>query len=531
MSKSRFGLLNQVESISLEAKKRMIRKYNSDKSSGNSNYPANIKDFVYDPNNDPTILDDGEKQFAYGVLIDFRDGKKTDEDGVVTRIGNMDFHRTLPCHTHAGQVYDIVNKQVVCKLNPEDWNLPYDGKTAAEIKAAMETPTNTIEIHVDKFYCSSKVLHRNSNGNPDLFKVMFSPVKLNSNYFEVKEQAIDFRKDRLVKIDNDWRPVANLAEPNNASLLGGTQRYTNNAISITANNNGKVPITNISRVNMRNFAQDGRYMMNYYSYQYVLYWAFVIEYATLNSQKEVINELDVNGFHQGGLGIGMTSINEIITSWTRGDYYFDSDNASYSRPTVRNIGVTNSIGNGSGEIVTQENGRTYHQNRYRGFEFPFGDICLFVDGCGCFIVKEFVGVDGENNEIKKEYIHYYLTNNPDNYVDTPSKVKEKMELVGKVEPHSNSYSYDDGYLACAVIADKALLIPCETVGADGNSYFCDYQYGGGDFTDEDQTTGIINIGGNADNRDGTGLANFIVNKPASSGYDYFGFSFMRFIND
>lgn len=157
MGKSRFGLLNQVESISLDTKKRMIKKCNNEKASKAGNYPNDIRDFVYDPNNDPTILDDGEKQYAYGVLIDFRDGKKTDEDGTVTRIGNMDFHRTLPCHTHAGQVYDIVNKQVVCKLNPEDWNLPYDGKTAAEIKAAMETPTNTIEIHVDKFYCSSKV--------------------------------------------------------------------------------------------------------------------------------------------------------------------------------------------------------------------------------------------------------------------------------------------------------------------------------------------------------------------------------------
>ena len=531
MGKSRFGLLDQVESISLEAKKRMAKKCNNEKASKAGNYPSNIKDFVYDPNNDPTIVDDGEKQYAYGVLIDFRDGKKTDEDGVVTRIGNMEYHKTLPCHTHAGQVYDIVNKQVVCKLNPEDWNLPYDGKTAAEIKAAMETPTNTIEIHVDKFYCSSKVLHRNSNGNPDLFKVMFSPVKLNSNYFEVKEQAIDFRKGRLVKINNDWRPVANLATPNNASLLGGAQGYENDAISIKANNNGKVPITSISRIDMRNFAQDGRYMMNYYSYQYVLYWAFVIEYATLNSQKEVISELDVNGFHQGGLGIGMTSTDENITNWTNSDYYFNSDNVSKSRPTVRNIGVTNSIGNGSGEIIIQENGHTYHQNRYRGFEFPFGDIRLFMDGCGCFAVKEVVGIDGEDNEVKKEYIHYYLTNNPDNYVDTPSEVKERMELIGKIEPYSNSYGYDDGYLAGIVVGDKALLIPCETAGADETNYFYDYQYGAGDFTDEEETTGIIDMGGSASYDANAGLASFDAVDAASAAHYDCGFSFMRFIAD
>ena len=530
MSKSRFGLLNQVESISLETKKRIIKKCNSNKGSGNSNYPADIKDFVYDPNNDPTILDDGEKQYAYGVLIDFRDGKKTDEDGTVTRIGNMDFHRTLPCHTHAGQVYDIVNKQVVCKLNPEDWNLPYDGKTAAEIKAAMETPTNTIEIHVDKFYCSSKVLHRNNNGNPDLFKVMFSPVKLNSNYFEVKEQAIDFRKGRLVKIDNDWYPVANLATPNNASLLGGAQGYTNNAISIIANNNGKVPITKLSRINMRNFAQDGRYMINYYSYQYVLYWAFVIEYATLNSQKEVISELDTNGFHQGGLGIGMTCTDEYITTWTNSDYYFSLNNVSKSRPTVRNIGVTNSIGNASGEIVTQENGHTYHQNRYRGFEFPFGDIRLFIDGCGCFIVKETVGYDEDDNEIKKDYIHYYLTNNPDNYVDTPSQVKEKMELVAKIEPYSNFYSFDDGNLGNIVVNDKALLIPCETIDIDENSCFYDNQYGAGECSDDDSVTGIITMGGDASEEATAGLAYFSVSV-ASYSDNSFGFLFMRFIND
>ena len=86
MGKSRFGLLNKVESISLDTKKRMIKKCNDEKASKAGNYPANIKDFIYDPNNDPTILDDGEKQFAYGVLIDFTEGKSSPD---LVRIGNM----------------------------------------------------------------------------------------------------------------------------------------------------------------------------------------------------------------------------------------------------------------------------------------------------------------------------------------------------------------------------------------------------------------------------------------------------------
>lgn len=531
MIKSRFGLLDQVESISLEAKKRMVKKCNNEKASKGDNYPSDIKDFVYDPNNDPTILDDGEKQFAYGVLIDFRDGKSTDEDGVVTRIGNMEYHKTLPCHTHAGQVYDIVNKQVVCKLNPEDWNLPYDGKTAAEIKAVMETPTNTIEIHVDKFYCASKILHRNVYGNPDLFKIMFSPVQINSNYFEVKEQAIDFRKCRLVKANNKWYPVANLADPNDNTLIGGSQGISGTSPSIRSNNNGKVPITSISRINMRNFVRDGRYMMNYYSYQYILYWAFVIEYATLNSQKAVNTELDINGFHQGGLGIGMTSFNERIDTWEDSDYFFSSNDNSKSRPTVRNIGVTNSLGNGSGEIVVQENGHTYYQNRYRGFEFPFGDIRLFVDGCACFASKEVIGTDNENNEINKNYIYYYLTNNPTNYVDTIHLAKTRMEFVAKTEYTSNFYNFNSGYFGKAVIDNKALLIPCETINASGNKYFYDSQYGGGNATDETTNPDIISVGGVAYDGAPAGLAYFGAYSAATSASYYYGFSFMRFIEN
>ena len=57
MGKSRFGLLDQVESISLEAKKRMVKKCNNEKASKAGNYPANIKDFVFSLSGSVTLVD------------------------------------------------------------------------------------------------------------------------------------------------------------------------------------------------------------------------------------------------------------------------------------------------------------------------------------------------------------------------------------------------------------------------------------------------------------------------------------------
>lgn len=489
-----------------------------------------IDDYTYNVNDDSEILDMGEKEYAYGVLVDFTKGRSDEDPGFITRIGNMDFHRTLPCHTHRGQIYNLVDKKVIATLNPDNWNLATDEFTADEIQEMMENPVNTIEIHTDKFYVTSKVFKRNSNGNPVKFKVMFSPVKVNDRYIEVKEQANDFRKGRMVYLEDtdSLSFAANLAD--DEFTYGGMLQYKEG--EVTANYNGQVPATGINRIQVRELCRNtDRECMNYYSYMYILYWAFVIEYCTLNCKKEVIAELDENGYHQGGLGIGMTSIDEQITS---GVNYWHNNNTPNPECTARHIGVTNSLGNRSGEIVVEENRHTYHQNRYRGFEFPFGDIFGIYDGVGGFnITQENFRTYKDDNWVDDfdVIIAYYLTNNPDNYYDAPSEVMANMECVATMPSYHKGNMYDDGSFKLAVIGDSGLLIPCETNIDYGYTIdFCASQYGAGDYFLTKEYCAVPWVGGDADDDSCAGLAYFNAADAAHASYNG-GCSGSRFIAD
>lgn len=102
-----------------------------------------------------------------------------------------------------------------------------------------------------------------------------------------------------------------------------------------------------------------------YDYAVDLYWLFLVEYANRNSQAAVNNSLTPEGYRQGGLGMGCTYVDSI---------------SNY--PAVTN-GVTNSLGNNSGEIsgVTPLSGSgTATVNSYRGIENPFGNLYTFYDG-------------------------------------------------------------------------------------------------------------------------------------------------------
>lgn len=527
--KTRFGVLD-TSYLSKRHKKAILKESKIIHDAIDS---VPIEDYVYSINNDPEILDAGEKEYAYGVLIDFTKGRSDEDPGFITRIGNMDFHRTLPCHTHRGQIYNLVDKEVIAILNPDDWNAATDEFSADEIKEMMENPANTIEVHTDKFYMTSKVLKRNSNGNPVKFKVMFSPVKVNDRYIEVKEQANDFRKGRIVYLeDTDTLSfAANLAD--DEFTYGGYLQYEDG--EVTANYNGDVPATGINRIQVRELCRNtDRECMNYYSYMYILYWAFVIEYCTLNCKKEVIDELDENGFHQGGLGIGMTSIDESITY---GVNYWHDSNTSNPECTARHIGVTNSLGNHSGEIVVEENNHIYHQNRYRGFEFPFGDIFGIYDGAAGFVTSQenfrnYNSNDGEWKDNYDDVISYYMSNNPDDYCDEPEEVMINMDCVAKLASYHKGYMYDDGAFKLSVIGDSGLLIPCES--NDDYEYdldFCAYQYGAGDYYFNEEYCVVPWIGGHANFDSRAGLALFAADRNALGAYSDDGCSGSRFIVD
>ena len=127
------------------------------------------------------------------------------------------------------------------------------------------------------------------------------------------------------------------------------------------------PATGISRTNFRTYARKrnnsatSEWNCMTYSIQKDLFWLFAIEYATLNTQKAFNASKDSNGYAQGGLGYGVTTL----------------DNNKWASFNERNsfipCGYTDSLGNGTGEVefsMPEEYdsaGKTVKVARYRGY--------------------------------------------------------------------------------------------------------------------------------------------------------------------
>lgn len=114
--------------------------------------------------------------------------------------------------------------------------------------------------------------------------------------------------------------------------------------------------------------------INWNIYTYKIHKAiallYIVEYANMNGQLNVNDQLTAEGYKQGGLGTGAT------------DGAISVNGASvYS---VFTCGCTDSLGNGSGQITQQFSNTdaegtvtstvTRKANRYRGIENPFGHV-------------------------------------------------------------------------------------------------------------------------------------------------------------
>lgn len=71
-----------------------------------------------------------------------------------------------------------------------------------------------------------------------------------------------------------------------------------------------------------------------------IWWLFAVEYATLDSQAEYNAALTSDGFHQGGLGPGVTTLVQYTAAWSWAQY-------NQENPVVR-CGYTDSLGNRTG---------------------------------------------------------------------------------------------------------------------------------------------------------------------------------------
>nr|UVM97917.1 MAG: hypothetical protein [Bacteriophage sp.] len=141
-----------------------------------------------------------------------------------------------------------------------------------------------------------------------------------------------------------------------------------------------------------------------------LTWLFVVEYATLDSQKAFNANLTAEGYHQGGLGEGVTTGTVTVNGATT--YSFVPS------------GTTKSLGNGTGIIEythtntnaegTSTGTKVVNVPRYRGIENPFGhvwknviDVVVAGTDNSVYICKDYTKFgmfEGEDNPTAEQLI-------------------------------------------------------------------------------------------------------------------------------
>lgn len=309
-----------------------------------------------------------EMTHAYGIQYDV-----TNSDPGVTRIGNMALHSILPVHNKMRGCVLADNGTVAYYLNATNWNLKTDGTPAN-----LDGTDGQVMVEIPQFFWKFE-----TDGN--IRRVMVSEVML-PGYTQVPKLYISAYEATVYRPTNKLASVANLT----ADYRGGNNSSTNDA---AVNSLLGVPATSISRTNLRSYARArgaGWEMYTHLAHK-IIFWLFVVEHATRNSQAPVNNTLTAEGYRQGGLGDGVTTA--VSAEWSAFNGYY---------PFIR-CGASDALGNFSGEVaveITDFGGtginRTFMVPRYRGVENPFGHIWKNTDGVNLRLYAD--GVLGFYNE-------------------------------------------------------------------------------------------------------------------------------------
>lgn len=387
-----------------------------------------------EPSIDLTGLED---IYSYGVEWD-----STVADPTLTRIGNPLLHKSLPVQSqYKGCVAN--GAAINYYLDPNDWSKKADGTPSV-----LDGTDGTVRVHIPKFYGKSGV-----EGNKRWVRI--STVKCDDTWVEIPEMLLDAYRSTVNQTGNKAVSVVNTT----AQFRGGGNRTANDTYLSSdkfRSDLGK-PRTNISRANMRTYATNASSeMLCYEYYKWIFYWAWVIEYATFNSQATYNAELTADGYHQGGLGPGITDWNGNVNGWS-------GYNGTYP---ITPCGYCNDIGNFTGikELVipktvvnesTTVPTKTFKVPRWRGFDNPFGDIWTNLDG----IILERTAANQPSS--------VYTTSNPSAFGDD-NTAKGKMTVAGKEIA-------SDGYTKDFDLGSKGEIIP-SVVGGSATTYMCDYHW-------------------------------------------------------
>ena len=405
----------------------------------------------------------------YGIQID-----EANSSPDLTRIASdMTLHASLPIHNNIKACLLLDNGTVNYYLDPADWTKKADG-TASK----LDGTDGQVMMEWPDFY------YKVENNFPAAgqHQIKISPYS-GAGWTLVPKHYISAFEAGIQRSTNKLASVVNTS----ADYRGGDNT---SAWDASANSLLGKPATNINRTNFRTYARNRGtgWNINSYTHHKWLLWFYAIEFATLNSQKAVNTALTVDGYKQGGLGEGVTT----VKGWST----FNSYN-----PFV-NCGASNSLASGSGEVnitITDFGGSGVNVDvkvpRFRGHENPFGHVWNILDGINLNVQSVASGGKTET----------WISDDPATWNDA--------NYTGYTNVGNQAREY--GYMKTALMGGGAEFVPTVTSGADGTHYYCDNYFPG--YSASGETLIMLCVGGNAELTADAGLTcSFACCEPADA---------------
>ena len=368
-------------------------------------------------------LSRNENELWYGVKFDL--ANSSSPDGV--RTGNMEMHRTLPIQSKMRGCTINNDDNTKRYLKADDWTKWEDGSTVI-VDSNNFTPDYFIEI-------------------PEHYRLL---VATPDNTVEIRMS--EYNLPGYTKVEKKY--------------IGAYEGYIDDSTTLRSLGGivHRIPAVNNTREQLQISTRKNNRTNNWNIYTYDahrdLTWLFVVEYATLNSQKAFNASLTAEGYHQGGLGEGVTT----------GSVKINGADAWSFVP----CGTTNSLGNGTGIIEythtntnaegTSTGTKVVNVPRYRGIENPFGHVWKNVID---------VVVAGTDNSVYicKDYTKFGT------FEGGTNPTAEQLIAAGYELQDFKESTITGQYVKKLVNNNQADLFPAIVGnGASATTYYCDYHW-------------------------------------------------------
>lgn len=414
----------------------------------------------------------------YGVRWIYDPTQGTEDNhynsSTIERIGREEWHRTLPIQSNMRRCVLADDGASIRYVSSEDYTKDTDGNTidytATGQDIMVEVPEHWVKCQTierpaeNNYYREIRIYPQYKEGAihvPKFYIGAYEAMTLNSNNTPTKLYSTC--KTNIVYEANGNVMLDNATYTNDAAdYRGGNRDNTTYGDDTVKSLLGK-PATNIIIANFATYGKargDGYAMINWAAWN-VIVRLYLVEYANFDSQAAFNSALTAEGYHQGGLGGGVTNIT--YSKWT---------DELENNPFVP-CGVTNSLGSNTGVVnvyLPTDLQSSLISNvsvpSYRGIENIFGHIYTIINGLSIY---------GNPSDSKNYFFRNNLGIETRDWVSPNSTIPPTGHTL--LGPYSNMVEQWINDISDTDFGSNGEFLPSGTVSSIDNSPFKDYFWG------------------------------------------------------